>query len=69
MTDGDGRVANIGPVGIRRRRLAAIFALVVAAGIAAAPLVSADVARWWRFAALPPLAFAALCWFQASEKT
>jgi uncharacterized membrane protein YccC len=62
------RIPNIGPVGIRRRRLLGLAAAAV--GVAAVvALVVFGVPRPFRLVAFVPFWLGALGWLQAREKT
>jgi hypothetical protein len=61
-------IPNIGPGGIRRRRIIG----VVAGGVGLAMvglLATTDAARLWRLAALPLFWLGSVGWLQARERT
>lgn len=61
-------IPNIGPAGIRKRRLTGVVAAAV--GVAAvAVLVASGAPRVWRLTAFLPFWLGGLGWFQAREKT
>lgn len=60
--------ANIGPRGLRKRRVLGIVSLTVAVGVAFL-LVALDAPRWSRLVVFFPLWMAGLGLLQAREKT
>lgn len=60
--------ANIGPRGLRKRRVLGIVSLTVGVGVAFL-LVVFEAPRWWRLAVFFPLWMAGLGLLQAREKT
>jgi uncharacterized membrane protein YccC len=61
-------IPNIGPQGVRKRRIPGIVAVVL--GVAAvAALVASGAPRPWRLVAFLPFWLGSLGWFQAREKT
>lgn len=62
------RIPNIGPAGVRKRRILGIVA--AAAGVATvAALVACGVPRPWRLVAFVPFWVGSLGWLQARERT
>jgi hypothetical protein len=62
------RIANIGAIGIGRRRLGGIVWLVIALG-ALAVMMATHRAHWYRLLLFVPFALAAMGLLQAREKT
>ena len=60
--------ANIGPDGIRKRRIGGIVAILVGIALVAV-LIALQQPRTWRALAFAPFWLGALGWFQAREKT
>ncbi len=67
MSTADALV-NIGPKGIKRRRITGIVVVVVAASVSAW-IGAMGVSPFWQFGLLPVLWFAMLCLLQARAKT
>lgn len=65
---GRDEIANIGPRGVRRRRVSGVAGFAIAVTVAALFIV-ADVPRWWRLLVVAPLWIGALGEFQARAKT
>src|SRR5256885_1731646 len=68
MTSSPLHLANIGPRGQRRRRMAGLIGVALTAALIVA-LYQIDASRWWRLAGFPLIWFGALGMMQAHAQT